>query len=143
MPTVVHPSSGDFPHLPLTSALSPRARRQQGGKNPCAAVFHRFRPFSVGVEIEIRPRNQAADGFRRPRGRQKTVKTVKTDSERHCFDGSESRFFLEGGVPETRTHDRPMPMPSASPPSTAGGRLWTPVWSLEEIAAQSPTRRAA
>src|SRR5258708_22256263 len=137
------PPSGSRGNCAISATpLPPRARRQHAGSarvrnslsHRFSSVFHRFRPFSVGVEIEIRPRNQAPDGFRRPRSRQKTVKTVKTDSE---------RFFLEGGVPESRTDDRPMPMPSALPPSTVGGRLSTPVWLQEETAATSPPRRAA
>src|SRR6266851_6335548 len=34
-------------------------------------------------------------------------------------------FHFEGGVPETRTERAEKPMPSASEPSTRGGRLWT------------------
>src|SRR5256886_15508543 len=35
------------------------------------------------------------------------------------------RFLLEGGVPEMRTGRAEKPIPSASNPSTWGGRLWT------------------
>src|SRR6266851_7625344 len=35
------------------------------------------------------------------------------------------RIFFERGVPDSRTEGAEMPMPSASDPSTGGGRLWT------------------
>jgi len=163
MPSVVHPSSSDFPHFPLVrypllrrargncaisaTPLPPRARRQHAGSarrrkslsHRFSTVFHRFRPFSVRLDIEIRPTNQAPDGFRRPRSRQKTAKTVKTDEWRSSRP-RESRFS-KGGVPETRTRDRPMPMPPALSPSTRCGRLWTPIWSPEELAPKA--RRVA
>jgi hypothetical protein len=47
----------------------------------------------------------------------------------NCFPESavrvDARSHIEGGVPETRTHEPPMPMPSASTPFTPGERLWT------------------
>jgi hypothetical protein len=87
MPSILHLSSSDFSAFPPVRVLSfewtaswtparstcscpiSGSHREKPYKTVFSPFIDRFRPFFRSGRIENRPKNQASDRFRRPRGR--------------------------------------------------------------------------